>query len=910
MVLDKTALSVGLALSLSYLAGCSNSTSTDAGMGGSGGGGANDTELLGSVFKGPIDNATIQITDAAGNVLANGGSTNGVFDIKNVPLGDGMVFIRSLGGSYTDEATGETVTAGSDQGLMAAFTADELRQIIANRQYIAMTPETTLIATIAKQKLAAGATPADAIEAAVALVSKQLIEGTNPASMVPGDEPLRIGNLSTALPKDQKEALARNRAISFSYEAQSLNLKPVDALKLIRLRGEDLADGKLDGVANGNRVTLRDKDDREVDLSRRDQRASFGLARSRLFNNTIQRLGRGELSDAEKAELEKLGFDTESVERFNQGNKQAEANTANNLAATNLPDFNRLPVMTDEDGNPDDAAATYTLTATPNVNVTVKVPGDSWTTPMMRYNGSPAPLVIKANRGDAMTLKLVNNLDADTTIHWHGFKIPGDQDGGPDFPVAPGDEKTYSFTLKQPAASLWFHPHPDMQTGEQVYRGLAGVFLIEDQISRQLEAEHKLPSGEYDIPVLVQDRRFKPEVNGVRELAYKTMEMDSDGMLGNDVLVNGNALPKLEVSTRQYRFRIYNTSNARSYDFALHDGSEFTIVGTDGGLLPTPVKTDHILLGAAERAEIVIDFGKYNVGDKIMLISRAFNGSPMMGMMGGMNGGGSGMGDGDMNGGGSGMGDDGMSGSGSGMGDGGMNGGGSGMGDGDMSGSGSGMGGRMADNMNLAGANGANPMGGAMMNGMRMDIMRFDVTSQASDDVTLYSALPANAEINSQRLKASDASKTRNFVMSMAMGNMGGGSMGQNGGAMGPGNMGSGGMGGMTFVINGKSFDMNRIDELIKLSEGNTEIWSIQNMSPMAHPFHAHAIQWQILDRNGIPASGVDLGWKDTVLVQPGETVRFIGRFDPQVNSGNYMYHCHILEHEDAGMMGFFRIEP
>ena len=892
MLIRKTALSIGLALSLGYLAGCGNSTSADAGDGG-GGDSAGGATLLGSIFKGPVNGAAIQITDAAGNVLASGGSKDGVFDIRNVSLGDGMVFIQSLGGSYTDEATGEVVTAGSDQGLMAAFTADELRQIIANGQYIAMTPETTLIAAIAKEKIADGAKPATAISDAIAVVSRELISGTNPAAAVPGDEPLRIGNLSTALPKDQKEALARNRAISFSYEAQSLNLKPADALELIRRQGEDLSDGKLDGLAKGNPVKLRDKDDREVDLSQRDQKTAFGLARSRLFNNTIQRLSRGELSDSEKAELEKLGFDTESVERFNQGNKAAEANTAKNLAATNLPDFNRLPVMADEDGNPDDAAGTYTLAATPNVDVTVKVPGDSWVTPMLRYNASPAPLVIKAKRGDAMTLKLVNNLDADTTIHWHGFKIPGDQDGGPDLPVAPGAEKTYRFTIRQPAASLWFHPHPDMQTGEQVYGGLAGVFLVEDDISKQFEAEKKLPSGEFDIPVLVQDRRFKPEVNGVRELAYKTMEMDSDGMMGNDVLVNGNALPKLDVITRQYRFRIYNVSNARSYDFALHDGGKFTVVGTDGGLLPEPVETDHILLGAAERAEIVIDFGRYNVGDKIMLVSRAFNGSPMMGMMGGMNG----TDNGD------------VGGSGSSMGDGDMSGNGSGMGDGDMNG-GSGMGGRMADDMSLLGANGANPQGGTMMNGMRMDIMRFDITTEATDDITLYTALPANADINAQRLKASDASKTRNFVMTMAMGN---GSMGS---GMGAGNMGSGGagsgmngMGGMTFVINGKSFDMNRIDELIKLSEGNTEIWSIQNMSPMAHPFHAHAIQWQILDRNGVPASGADLGWKDTVLVQPGETVRFIGRFDPEVNRGDYMYHCHILEHEDAGMMGFFRIE-
>lgn len=893
----RTALAIGLALSLGALAGCSGGTnsSSDTSMGG--GGSGSSAPLLGSVFKGPIDNAVIQVTDAAGNVLASGGSQAGVFDLSRVPLGEGVVFIQSLGGSYKDEATGETVSVGSDQGLMTVFTADELRSLMADDRYVAMTPETTMIAMIVKDKLSQGMSPKTAIDEAIALVKQALIDGTSPVQGVPGDEPLRIGNLAAPIPADQKEALARNRAISFSYQAQSMNLSPEKAIELARRQGEDLTDGKLDGIAGGNRLVIRDKDGNEVDLSEEDQKTRFGLARTRLFNDTVQRLGRGELSDAEKSGLQKLGFDTGLVDRFNQGNAQAAEKTAQNLAATNLPLFTRLPVMQDEDGNPDDAQATYTLTATPDVNVTVKVPGDQWVTPMYRYNGSPAPLVIRANRGDAMTLKLINNLEADTTIHWHGFKIPGDQDGGPDFPVAPGASKTYSFTLHQPAASLWFHPHPDMQTGEQVYRGLAGVFIVEDDISRQLEADKQLPSGEFDIPVLVQDRRFKPEVNGVRELAYKTMEMDSDGMMGNDVLVNGAALPRLNVATRQYRFRIYNVSNARSYDFALHDGSTFKVVGTDGGLLPTPVETDHILLGAAERAEIVVDFGNYQVGDKVMLISRAFNGSPMMGMMGGMNGG-----QGSMDGG----------------------------------------------SMDLSGANGSNPMGGTMMNGMRMDIMRFDVTDSEADDVTLYSQLPANADINTQRLTASDAARTRNFVMTMAMGNMNGGmgsgsggmggegsgmdgngaGMGDGGAGMGSGmgsgmsgsgprmgDMGSGmgsngaGMGGMTFVINGKSFDMNRIDELIKLSEGKTEIWSIQNMSPMAHPFHAHAIQWQILDRNGKPASGADLGWKDTVLVQPGETVRFIGRFDPEINRGNYMYHCHILEHEDAGMMGFFRIE-
>jgi len=111
----------------------------------------------------------------------------------------------------------------------------------------------------------------------------------------------------------------------------------------------------------------------------------------------------------------------------------------------------------------------------------------------------------------------------------------------------------------------------------------------------------------------------------------------------------------------------------------------------------------------------------------------------------------------------------------------------------------------------------------------------------------------------------------------------------------------------MQFLINGKTFDINRVDELV--TAGTTEIWTISNTSMMPHPFHAHAIQWQVLDRNNLPSTGTDLGWKDTVLVQPGETVRFIGHFDPEVNIGRYMYHCHILEHEAAGMMGIFEIQ-
>jgi FtsP/CotA-like multicopper oxidase with cupredoxin domain len=359
------------------------------------------------------------------------------------------------------------------------------------------------------------------------------------------------------------------------------------------------------------------------------------------------------------------------------------------------------------------------------------------------------------------------------------------------------------------------------------------------------------------------------------------MQMDSDGMLGDKILVNGSILPKLDVDTMQYRLRLYNVSNARNYDFAFDDNRSFKIVATDGGLLNTPVEVNSIRLGAAERVEIVVNFSQDAVGKKVLLVSKASNGD-MMSMMGGGN---------------SGSGMNGNTGSGTGSG---MNGNaGSGMGSGMNGNAGSGMDSGM--NGNSGSGMGAGNMDGMLANSQGFVIMRFDVTATATDSVTLYSSLPSTAEIATRLdpTTATNADNERQFVMSMGgMGNMQG-----NSGTASTGTQ--NGMQNMSFVINGKEFNSTRVEEFVPA--GATEIWKITNRSPMAHPFHAHAIQYQILDRNGIPATGTDLGWKDTFLVQPGETVRIIGKFEA-INTGDYMYHCHILEHEDAGMMGYFRV--
>ena len=809
---------------------------------------ADGKHLIGSLIKGPIDGATVKLKDAAGNLITSSISENGIFVLPSTELTSPYYTLESIGGTYSDEATKSLVEIGMAQGLKTLLTKEELQNILANKQYIAITPETTIYAEVVLNDIQNNsASLSAATTAAKTLITDALIKDSSPMTMLPGDKFLQTGDLTTAFPKEQSEAFARNRTISFSYMVRDLNLSASEVFNVLNLVIDDFKDGSADGIQLA--------DGRDVNVSE-----AFALSRLKLFNDTTSKLREGKLSDGQKAQLKKMGFD---VDRFANKAAQADADlkalVSKYISSTTLPTLHRLPVLSDEDGNTTDAQETYTLAATPDVNVTIETPDGSWITPMWRYNNNPLPVVIKATKGDAMTLNFDNNLSADSTIHWHGFQIPAIMDGGPDMPVAPDTSKVYSFTMSQPAAPLWFHPHPDMQTGKQVYMGLAGVFLLQDSISKDLEANKQLPSGEKDTVLLVQDRRFTDAnaTSGVKELAYKNMPMDSDGMLGDTILVNGSVVPKQDVNTTLYRYRLYNVSNARNYDFALSDDSNFTVVATDGGLLEKPVTLNHIVLGAAERVEIVIDFSKYSVGDKVMLVSKPFNGD-MMGMMGGsnmgdMNGDGSNMGNGDTNGG-----------------DSNMNGGDSNMGGGDSN-----MGGNDANNSNMQ---------GSLPNGAGLAIMRFDVNASEPEDVTLYSQLPATAAIASRLTEANadNQGNAREFLMSMGKG------MGQ----------------GMSFVINGKTFDINRVDEYVPA--GATEVWSIKNMSPMAHPFHAHAIQYQILSRNGVPASGTDLGWKDTFLVQPGETVKVIGDFSSA--TGDYMYHCHILEHEDAGMMGYFRV--
>jgi len=811
-----------------------------------------NTGLEGSLFKGPITTATITVYDADGKEVATTSSLDGKFALPRIDLNSDYYTIESTGGSYEDEATGQTVNVGANEGLKTLVTKTEFQDMLTKSEFVALTPETTIFAELTKEKLQ-DRNLSTAISESEQLIYDFLIKDTSPMVGLSGDVLTKRGDLTKAIPSDQSEAFAKNRAISFSNLMENLGLEPNRVFEVLGKLKEDFVDGKVDGITIDGRAV--------------DATGEYSLSRTELFTDTTNSLRDGSLSDEQTEELRLLGVDVDAL-RGDQANKEANltAEIAKYIDSSTLPTLHILKTMSDEDGDLTDTKATYTLTANKDVNVSIETPEGSWVTPMWRYNNEQLPLIIRTNRGDAMTLTLDNQLDADSTIHWHGFKIPAIMDGGPDVPVAKQTTKDYTFSMLQPAAPLWFHPHPDMETGKQVYMGLAGVFLLEDTISKTLETNKNLPSGDRDITLLVQDRRFATESNGVRELKYMNMDMDMDGMLGDVILVNGSVVPKHEVDTAQYRFRLYNVSNARNYDFAFNDGRKFKVVATDGGLLNEPVELDHITLGAAERVEIIVDFSQDAVGSKVMMVSQPSAGG-MMNM-------------------------DGMSG----MGEMGNNSGMSGMGNQNAGSGMSGMGG-MGNNSGMSDMGNQNALGG--MEGMAgsgqgLVIMRFDVTNAVTDDVTLYTTLPSNAEIvtRTDETTASNKDNPRQFVMTMAMGS----GMGEmNGGAM-----------NMSFVINGKSFDANRVDEFVPA--GATEVWEIKNASPMAHPFHAHAVQYQILERDGKAATGVDLGWKDTFLVQPGKTVKIIAKFDPTINVGDYMYHCHILEHEDAGMMGYFRV--
>ena len=401
----------------------------------------------------------------------------------------------------------------------------------------------------------------------------------------------------------------------------------------------------------------------------------------------------------------------------------------------------------------------------------------------MGYNGSYLGPVIRVRKGDDVTINVNNELKEETTVHWHGLEVNGDMDGGPNQVIDSNTTWSPSFVIDQPASTLWFHPHVLHKTGEQVYKGLAGLFYIEDEFSDSLNIPKDY--GVNDIPIVVQDKRF----NDRGEINYNLDMMDSmHGFMGDTAVINGAINPQLEVKNEVIRLRLLNGSNARAYDFNFSDNAEFYQIASDGGFLSESVPMTQVSVAPGERAEILLDLSEYKLGDML-----TFKDS----------------------------------------------------------------------NANL-------------------------MTIKITEKIKSNQKIPKDL-VEIEEYDLNDVVRSINFVMS---------GMGSN------------------VSINGKQMDMNRIDETLNLNE--LEEWVITNeghgngmgmggmMGSGPHPFHVHSVQFRIIERNGKKPAANEQGWKDTVMLDSGEEVKILVKFK---KPGLFMYHCHILEHEDAGMMGLFSVE-
>jgi spore coat protein A len=481
-------------------------------------------------------------------------------------------------------------------------------------------------------------------------------------------------------------------------------------------------------------------------------------------------------------------------------------------------------------------------------------------TPMWGYNGMwPGP-TFEVRKGQPISVKWTNQLptkhflpldytihgegqdvpEVRTVTHVHGARVMPDSDGYPDAWVT-SDGRSGSVRAADPcrypndqnATTLWYHDHSLGITRLNVYAGLAGFYIIRDPE----EDKFNLPSGSYEIPLIIQDRSFSadgtllypPAPNGTHPVWMQEF-------FGNAICVNGKATPFLEVEPRKYRFRMVNGSNSRFYHLTLvpadasgkpngkpADAPFFIQVGSDGGLLPAPLRMHYLIFSPGERFDIVIDFSEHKGANLAMT-----NNAPA-----------------------------------------------------------------------------PYARGGEIV---PSDVMLFKVTKplSGSDISTVPETL-----VPFTPLEAAHAVRERTLTLT----EMDRPSDGYT----------------MIGLLGQKHWD-DPITEDPKA--GSMEIWSFANTTGDVHPMHIHLVQFQVLNRQtfdvknymqtgklvftGIPMppeSNERPAWKDTVKTYSGYVTRVIARFDlpagTQAKPGEefrYVWHCHVLEHEDNEMMRPYKI--
>ena len=366
------------------------------------------------------------------------------------------------------------------------------------------------------------------------------------------------------------------------------------------------------------------------------------------------------------------------------------------------------------------------------------------------------------------------------------------RDSGNDLLIEPGGSRTYQYDevedgAPERAAFQWYHDHRLERTAVNVWRGLAGMWILDDAFDSSLP----LPTGARDIPLMIVDRSFDKRNQLTNPFGAGAHPPD-DGVVGRLALVNGVHLPHHHVSATRHRLRILNAAHFSAFELELSNGAEMVQIGTESGLMPRPVKRRRILISPAERVEVIVDFRR-SAGKRVELVSTRRGGK--------------------------------------------------------------------------------GEVGAKVHDG---PLMQFRVGKRAADTTSV----PATLRPLPAWVASASPTPTRTWEVTISSG-------------LPP-----------TWLINGKTYDPARSDAFPVL--GTTETWELRNRTAVAHAIHIHATDWYMLSRNGRPPKPWEDCLKETFLLNPRDRVVVAGHFSD--HAGKFVIHCHMLDHEDHGLMTQFEV--